>query len=371
MLDELTNAFRDRMQPAWDDLRERRVLRAARQRLDERRGQRRARRRGLSIAIPALLGIAALAVAYVAGVHLGQRFAMRQTSTPPVGIGATFEEQRPVAPAPVTGTEIAETRVLSDGSRLQLSRSARVEVRAETSNRVELAQAGGRVHYEVAHVPTRVFVILAGNTRVEVTGTVFDVSFERDKIAVHVERGRVRVSGTGREVELGAGDELSLSASTAPDGTSPDLPERGQHDQRASPSSSQQPPAPSEAAAVTSVSNLLERADAERAAGDLTRAAATLREFVTRHPNDPRAPLGWFTLGKVERTRSRAVVAAKAFRTSSSLAPDGPLAEDALAEEAAAWAAANDTAEVHAAVERYLRRFPSGTHAARVRHLIE
>ena len=368
MLDEHANTFRDRMQPAWDDLRERRVLRAARQRLHERRVRSRARGRALSIAIPGLLGIAALAVAYVAGVHLGQRLAMRHTSPPPVAIGATFEEQRPVAPAPVPETDIAETRVLSDGSRLELSRSARVEVRAETSSWVELAQAGGRVHYEVAHVPTRVFVILAGNARVEVTGTVFYVSFERDKIAVQVERGRVRVSGTGKEAQLGAGDELSFSAPNAPDGTSL---ERSQNDEHPSPLSSQQPPARSEAAAMTSVSNLLERADAERAAGDLTRAAATLGEFVTRHPNDPRAPLGWFTLGKVERTRSRAVVAAKAFRTCVSLAPEGPLAEDALAEEAAAWAAANDTAEVHAAVERYLRRFPSGTHAARVRHLIE
>jgi transmembrane sensor len=395
MLDEHADTFRDRMQPAWDDLRERRVLRATRQRLDERRRRSGARRRALSIAIPALLGIAALVVAYVAGIRLGQHLAMRGTNPPP---GATVEAQRPPAPPPVPGTEIAETRVLSDGSRLELSRYARVEVRTETSSRVELAQAGGRVRYEVARVPTRAFVIHAGNVRVEVTGTVFVVSFERDKIAVHVERGRVRVSGTGKEAELGAGDELSFSAPDAPDGTSPASPERGQNDERTSPRSTtppsadvpsaspergqndertspsaspQQPPARPEAAPATSVSNLLERADAERAAGDLTAAAATLREFVTRHPNDPRAALGWFTLGKVERTRARAVVAAKAFRTSFSVAPDGPLAEDALAEEAAAWAAANNAAEVHAAVERYLRRFPNGTHAARVRHLLE
>jgi transmembrane sensor len=119
------------------------------------------------------------------------------------------------------------------------------------------------------------------------------------------------------------------------------------------------------------VGALLERADAERTAGDLAAAAATLREVVTRHPKDPRAALGWFTLGKVERTRARPVVAARAFRTSFWLAPDGPLAEDALAEEAAAWAAANDSAEMRETVEKYLRRFPNGTHAARVRHLLE
>ncbi len=166
----------------------------------------------------------------------------------------------------------------------------------------------------------------------------------------------MRVWGTGKETELEAGDELSFSAQEAP------------------PAESASPPQPAvrrEPVHATSVSALLERADAERGAGDLAAAAATLREVVTRNPTDPRTPLGWFTLGKVERTRARAVVAARAFRTSFWLAPDGPLAEDALAEEAAAWAAANDTAEVREAVERYLRRFPNGTHATRVRHLLE
>jgi transmembrane sensor len=306
-----------------------------------------------SIAIAAVLGIAALIVVYVAGVDLGKRLVLRRTSPAPV---ATVEARETAASPAADGTEIGEVRMLSDGSRLELSHSARVEVRTETSTRMELVQVGGRVHYEVARVPTRVFVIRAGNAQVEVIGTVFVVSFEGDKIVIRVERGRVHVSGTGNEAELGVGDELTLSAQEAPPMQTASPP---QADVRAEPMSAK------------SVSALLERADAERTAGDLAGAAATLRDFVTRHPNDPGAVLGWFTLGKVERTRARAVVAARAFRTSFSLAPDGPLAEDALAEEATAWAAANNATEVRAAVERYLRRFPSGTHAARVRHLLE
>jgi transmembrane sensor len=353
MLDDRTHNFRERMQPAWDDLRERRLLRNIRRRLEHRRTQSAVRRRALSIATRAALGIAALLVVYVAGVDLGKRLALRRPSPPPV---ATGEAKQPAAPAAGDGMEIAEARMLSDGSRLELSRSARVEVRTETNSRVEVAQTGGRVRYDVARVPTRVFVIHAGTARVEVIGTIFVVSFEGDNIAIHVERGRVRVSGKGKETELEAGDELSFSAQEAP------------------PVESASPPQPAvrrEPVHATSVSALLERADAERAAGDLAAAVATLREVVTRNPSDPRTALGWFTLGKVERTRARAVVAARAFRTSFWLAPDGPLAEDALAEEAAAWAAANDAAEAREAVERYLRRFPNGTHAARVRHLLE
>jgi transmembrane sensor len=90
-----------------------------------------------------------------------------------------------------------------------------------------------------------------------------------------------------------------------------------------------------------------------------------------RYPDDRRAALAWFTLGKVERGRDRAADGATAFRTSFALAPDGPLGEDALAEEAAAWAAAGEPAEARATAEQYLRRFPNGTHAARMQHIVE
>jgi transmembrane sensor len=195
----------------------------------------------------------------------------------------------------------------------------------------------------------------AGSVRIEVTGTAFVVGFEGDKISIQVDAGRVRVSGPGKEAELGAGDELSMTAQPPPvmDATPPHAIARGE-------------PAPAASQAA-----LLERADSERAAGDLNSAAKTLHEFVARYPSDPRAALAWFTLGKVERARGRAGAAARAFRTSGSLAPDGPLAEDALAEEAAAWAAAEDAAKARAAVDRYLRRFPNGTHAVRMRNLLE
>jgi transmembrane sensor len=120
-----------------------------------------------------------------------------------------------------------------------------------------------------------------------------------------------------------------------------------------------------------SANTLLARADAERRSGDLAAAAATLRELLGRYPGDRRAALAWFTLGKVERARGRAADAAKAFQTGFSLAPDGSVAEDALAEEAVAWAAANNPAAARAAAQLYSRRFPQGTHSGRMQRILE
>jgi transmembrane sensor len=353
MLDERIDSFRKKMHPAWDDLRERRLLRGVRRTLDERSVRRAVRRRAVFVAVPLVLAVAALVVAYATGVDFGRRQAMRHPTSATAPSPA--ETTAPVVPSAADSPE-PEVRVLADGSRLELSASARVDVSTETPSRVELAQSGGRVRYQVAHVPDRAFVIRAGGVRVEVTGTVFVVSFEGDKIAIQVDAGRVRVSGPGKEAELGAGDELSMVAqpSAAADTASVRGATHGDP-----------------AAVVPSAAALIERADSERTAGDLSSAARTLREFVGRYPSDARAALAWFTLGKVERARGRPGDAARAFRMSGSLAPDGPLAEDALAEEAAAWAVADDTAKARAAVGRYLRRFPNGTHAARMRNLLE
>jgi len=196
---------------------------------------------------------------------------------------------------------------------------------------------------------------------VQVKGTLFVVGVDSDKVSVKVEKGLVQVSANSGEVELGVGDELStwaneavqLDASTPSNGMPPARTSR----------------AP--AGSFPSADALLDRADAERRSGDLVAAAATLRSVLGRYPDDRRAALAWFTLGKVERGRDRAADGARAFRASFSLAPDGPLGEDALAEEAAAWAAAGEPAEARATAEQYLQRFPNGTHAARMQHIVE
>lgn len=361
MLDELIENFRRRMEPRWDHVRERRVLHEVEQRIEQRTARRSDRRKAIALALPLAFSVAALVVAYVVGVDFGKRSATNARTLTPSAAPAPNS----TAPNGVAADNV-EARVMNDGSRLELSRAAKIEVRSESAKRVELAQTEGRVHYQVTHVPGRTFVVVARGVQVQVKGTVFVVDIDSGKVSVSVEQGRVRVAASSCEVELGAGDELStpvdqeVSADTAGEVPAPpDAVVAHQHAPRGDPPAS------------PSANTLLERADAERRSGDLSAAANTLRELVGRYPGDRRAALAWFTLGKVERARGRATAAAKAFQTSFALAPDGAVAEDALAEEAVAWAAAENPTAARAAAELYSRRFPEGTHAARMQRILE
>jgi transmembrane sensor len=88
------------------------------------------------------------------------------------------------------------------------------------------------------------------------------------------------------------------------------------------------------------------------------------------HPQDPRAPLAAFTLGRLllnELDRPRE--AAAAFHEAQVRAPRGQFAEDALAREVEAWKQAGESARSRAAAETYLERYPVGRHVRRVKAL--
>src|SRR5262249_44492890 len=99
-------------------------------------------------------------------------------------------------------------------------------------------------------------------------------------------------------------------------------------------------------------------------------AVAPLRQILDEHADDPRAPLAAFTLGRMfldELDRPRD--AADAFATCQRLAPDGALAEDALAREVEAWASAGEAVAAKLLAERYVRKFPDGRKLRSVRKL--
>jgi transmembrane sensor len=363
MLYDLIERIRRQMQPPWDHLRERRVLREVERQLEGRETRRRTRRRASVIAVMSL-GAAALVGVGLAGVESARKRVAERPVVPAVAVASAGASAAGPATR-VAAFNVAETRDLTDGTLLDLSPGARVDVRSDTRKRVELAQSAGYVRYTVPPLPGRAFVVDAAGVQVQVKGTIFVVGVDAGKVSVKVERGLVHVEANSGEVELGVGDELSTSADESA------LP--GRDVDASSPSNS---PLTARTAhtsngSLLSADALLERADTERRAGDLTAAAATLRSVVARYPDDRRGALAWFTLGKVERARDRPADGARAFRTSFALAPEGPLSEDALAEEAAAWAAANENAVGRATAAEYLRRFPNGTHAARMQRIIE
>src|SRR5262249_50858063 len=131
---------------------------------------------------------------------------------------------------------------------------------------------------------------------VEVLGTRFVVERWGARTKVTVERGRVRVKFVDGARELGAG-ESGL------------FPPRDE------------------------VKARLDQADRARLAGRPAEAVAPLENIVASFADDPRAPLAAFTLGRIYLELRRPGDAAAAFARAHTLAPNGPLAKDALERE--------------------------------------
>jgi hypothetical protein len=189
---------------------------------------------------------------------------------------------------------------------------------------------------------TRRFTAAGRRTEVRsgrVTVVAYDAEFAcaHEEHATHVEvfRGSVLVRAPDGEHALAAGEHFELAEP---------VPERAE--------------------------DLLNAADVMRMSHHPEQAVPLLQRIVRDHAADPRAPLAAFTLGRVlldELDRPRD--AAAAFADSLRLAPDGPLAEDALAREIEAATRAGDATSARSLAEDYIQRFPHGLKSREVRRL--
>src|SRR5262249_2150651 len=90
-------------------------------------------------------------------------------------------------------------------------------------------------------------------------------------------------------------------------------------------------------------------------------ALSYLRKVLDRHRDSPVAPLAAFTLGRVLLERlGQPSEAAEAFATARSLAPQGSLAQDALAREVEAWSKAGHPDEAFQRARQYVALYPAG-----------
>jgi TolA-binding protein len=330
------SALRAKLEPPWDDLRERRVLVAL---LEKRRRQ--PRRWAWTWAlVPALAAL----VLVVWGVHAWHR------ATPAAAVAA----------AP--GQSVI---ALADGSTAVLTAEASVQVEVEAVDRVHLVQSRGSVHYEIRPDPSREFVVRAADTTVRVRGTAFTVDLRDGSVQVDVQRGRVEVTHAGTTRDIVAGESLRLPTDAS-----------AAHVE--SPAPSDVPSAASDASAdrgldnpavtdIPTAASLEAQADAARLAGDNGQAATTLERLVALHPRDPRVPGALFTLGRVERARGMIGASARAFERCFAVAPGGPLARDAIAEAAQAWSNAGNDDAARQDAAKYLRRWPQGESASQMK----
>jgi len=258
---------------------------------------------------------------------------------------------------------------LVDGSALKLDSRTRVEVKGSNPSAVSLKLERGRITCDVTHRPGRSFTVLASGIEVRVVGTRFSVESEpgagKQRVQVFVERGIVEVKTSDPErgvVRLGPGQSFSQLTEHGAVAKAP---------APATPASSAlaAPVVPAErrvSSAETpdaSARELLEEANSFRRSGDAQRAAKSYDELLRRFPNDGRAGLAAFELGRLRMDRLGDMSgAARVLERAVVLAPGSGFREDAMARLVTAYAALGDSAGCSRARGRYLSSFPQGVH---------
>jgi transmembrane sensor len=300
----------------------------------------------------------------------------------------------------------AVTRSYLDGSVAELlGPGSELTKEMETPSRVVCRLRGG-ARFRVAHNPDRSFEVVSGAVQVRVLGTTFSVEqWPSGSTQVLVDQGRVEVRWPGGSTVLHSGEGGTFPPTdSAP--KSIEAPVAGEPEERQAPagapaSSANGRPSRDVASAAArkgwrdyaregqydrgfdelrsagldalgeDPTDLVLAADVARLSGHPEQALAPLRTLCERHPNDERAPVAAFTLGRVLLDDlGRPVEGAAAFAQARRLWPNGPLAEDALAREAESWQRAGKPDLATALVQEYLERYPNGRHAAAMQELM-
>src|SRR6185503_14771644 len=207
--------------------------------------------------------------------------------------------------------------------------------------------------------------VVAGKVNIVALSAKFAASRSEQRVRVEVLEGSVRVRSDDREREIGAGQTASFPPEPAHRAKQPTTSaavaswrELARDGEFAKANAALVLP---DAPPVRDIpDDLLLLADVKRLTHHAAEAVAPLRQIVRDHASDPRAPLAAFTLGRVLLDLDRAGEAAEAFAQADALAPDGPLAEDAIARQIEALARDGNPALAHEVAERYVSRFPAG-----------
>jgi tetratricopeptide (TPR) repeat protein len=122
--------------------------------------------------------------------------------------------------------------------------------------------------------------------------------------------------------------------------------------------------------AASDVDDLMLAGDAARLSGHPREAVPYYRDALARAGTGSRAHLAAFTLGRtLLRELGDARGAAQSFARAYTLAPHGPLAEEALAGEVESWARSGERTRAEEAARRYLAAFPTGRRLREVKRL--
>lgn len=280
--------------------------------------------------------------------------------------------------ARVAAAAEATTVTLDDGSVVALQPHTSVRGAARSDHDLALEIEHGEAHFDVAHDPTRSFRVVSGDVEVRVIGTAFTVAREGGRVRVVVDRGRVEVRRGDDVTVLGPGDEwggeetVSAAAPTSDETIEPEPvvaattpPTRRAREER-------RDEAETDEARAEDAMALFSAAQAARRGGRPDHAAALFAELVEQHPDDPRAGLAAFELGRIRLdvmhdTRG----SIEALERALALAPRGGFREDALARLVVLYDRTGAHARCREARSRYLADHPDGVHVTEVGSLCE
>jgi transmembrane sensor len=215
----------------------------------------------------------------------------------------------------------------------------------------------------------QVVVVRCGDATIRGSNATFEVEREGDRAHVTVVRGHVIVAWSIDSASLEAGDSGSFPKITSAPPKVETQPRwralalAGSYDSayvelaKSGPASVRDEPA-----------DLFLAADVARLSKHSADAERPLERLVSFFPSDARAPLAAFTLGRVRLEElGHPREAAAAFARARALAPQGPLAEDALAREVESLSRAGDSSAAHDLAVDYLRSYPEGRRTTAVK----
>lgn len=115
-----------------------------------------------------------------------------------------------------TGTGESRVVTLADGSAVNLSADSAIDVDLTPEGR-HVRLLAGQAFFDVAHDGRRPFTVNAGNAKVVVLGTAFDVALDDAATTVQLARGVVGISGEGAArgvAEMAPGDMATVDGET-------------------------------------------------------------------------------------------------------------------------------------------------------------
>jgi transmembrane sensor len=270
----------------------------------------------------------------------------------------------------VLGAAQASSTALSDGSSIELTPGARLEVLENTAKTFASVLRSGQATFSVRPGGRRRWTIEAGLATVEVIGTGFSVTRSAGRVDIRVQHGIVLVRSDfipDRVQRLTAGESLSVLApvSVAP------VAAVGPVQTAEAAVSAQQLPASSASDAPVkpaTLEQLLDDANEHRRRGDVRGAEAALHRALAEHGSEPRGALAAFSLGKLLMdAEGRPADAARAFQRCLALYPSSALGEDALYRLADAQARSGDLPAAATTAREYRSRYPAGRHAGELK----